>query len=74
MQLRIVRGQAQPGPASELARRWKEFFVPLRDGTGVRRVIFAGDRGANTTIAIIDWALMGPLTLAFLGRPLRPEA
>jgi len=53
--IRIIRGQAQPGQVEELARRWRDFFLPRREQAGVRHAYFAGDRATNTTVAVSIW-------------------
>lgn len=56
MHIRVVRGQAQPGRAEELAERWREFVLPrLQGAPGFRHVYFGIDREADTTVGVTVW-------------------
>jgi hypothetical protein len=54
--IRIIKGQTQPGKVDELAKRWKEFFGPLaKDNRELRHAYLAGDLDGNTALAVTVW-------------------
>ena len=56
MHIRVVRGQAQPGRAEEVAERWREFVLPrLQGAPGLRHAYFGVDREANITVGVSVW-------------------
>ena len=56
MHIRVVRGQAQPGRAREVAEQWREFVLPrLRAALGLRHAYFGVDPAADTTVGVSVW-------------------
>lgn len=56
MQVRIVRGQVQPGKVDEFAARWEELIpARLREMTGFRHVYLTVNREQNMVAGIQLW-------------------
>jgi hypothetical protein len=72
MDIRLVRGQAQPGQVEALARRWQDFWgTQMPQVPAFQHAHFAASQEANAILSISVWeqrpdqATMEPLMQQF---------